>query len=729
MRLRAFALVLLALSLAGCGRAGWIDKARLLAADQRPEEWLTTGRDFGKSHYSPLTDINTDTAGRLGLAWSYRTGTDRGLEATPIVVDGVMYTSGVAGRVYALDAGTGRQIWKFEPKVDLQVVRGTCCDQVNRGVAVWKGKVYVAALDGVLYALDAKDGSVVWKADTIVDHKRGYSSTGAPQVAGDVVVIGNAGAESDARGYITAYDLETGQQAWRFFTVPGDPNKPYEHPEMAMAAKTWDKNSAWEFGGGGPAWDGMAYDPNLNLLYVGTGNGEVWPRARRSPSGGDNLFVCSILAINPSTGRLVWYYQETPGDEWDFDAVQPMILTELKIGGQDRDVLMHASKNGFFYILDRKTGQVISAEKYAHVNWATHVDLKTGRPVIDLAAADYTTGPKLIFPAGIGAHNWQPMAYNPGTGLVYIPAEEAGNVLYADPNPAPHRDGVMQPGVKNFFSSQLGTPETLPPDIRAIDNPQGLLKGAPDYRMRSFVRAWDPVQHKVAWEVEIPGWWDRPGILTTAGGLVIHGSVSGHLQVRDAKTGAVLKDIDTGTSIMAAPMTYKLGGVQYVAVMAAWGGGGWSIAHPETAAYQFGNQGRILVFKLDGGPTPKPARLPDPDPFPAPPAQSADAATIARGEALFHADCGSCHTNMTRSGAPDLRRMSAATHTGFKDIVLGGAYVAGGMPRWSDVLTPADADAIHAYLIDLGTKAYAGQQAVLKAGGKPGTQPEALHGL
>jgi quinohemoprotein ethanol dehydrogenase len=646
---------------------GRIDRQRLLAADRHPEDWLTVGRDFGKGHYSPLTQINKQTVGRLGFAWDYDTQTNRGLEATPIVVDGVMYTSGSTGKAYALDARTGKELWTFDPKSDLSGTRRSCCDEVNRGVAVWQGKVYVASFDGRLFALNAATGAVIWQADTIIDRKRGYTVTGAPEVAGHVVVIGNAGGEYDARGYVSAYDLDTGKFAWRFFTVPGDPSKPFEHPELEMASKTWDPESRWDMGGGGTVWDMIHYDPELNLVYLGTGNGTFFDQSRRSPAGGDNLFIASILAVNADTGRLVWHYQEAPGEGWDYDAVQPLILTDLKLGGKLRKVLMQASKTGFFYILDRKTGQLLSAEKYVPVTWADHVDLKTGRPVEVEGARAYKNawnGSTFISPSPMGGHNWNPMSYDPQTGLVYIPAIENGQT--------------------SMFSG------------------------------KAFLRAWDPIRSKIVWDIPMSGYWDRPGVLATAGGLVFQGTGPGHFRAYDAGTGKLLKDIDVGTTIIAAPMSYSIDGVQYVAVMAAWGGGGWSFVFPESASYQRGNEGRIIAFKLDGGPTPKPALLPPIEPIPQPPAQSGSPETIQRGGTLFSANCGSCHVNQPRSLAPDLRRMRPEMHDAFRQIVLGGALVNAGMPPYDGVLSAEETDAIHDYLISLSWEGYKAQQAAPK---------------
>ena len=683
-----------------------VDEARLKAADQQPQQWLSDGRDTDKSFFSPLDQIDRQSAPRLGLAWEYDTGTTRGLEATPIVVDGVMYASGVAGRVYALDAATGRQLWTFTPQFDPQVVRGACCDEVNRGVAVWQGKVYVAALDGRLYALDARTGAVAWSVDTITDHTRAYTSTGAPQVAGDVVVIGNGGAEADVRGYVSAYDLKSGTLKWRFFTVPGPPGKPYEHPELAWAAKTWDRNSRWEFGGGGPVWAGMAYDAGLGLLYVGTGNAETYPRKTRSPGGGDNLFTCSILAIDARTGRLKWYYQEVPGDEWDFDADSPMVLADLKIDGTVRPVLMQAAKDGFFYVLDRRTGQLLAAHSFVPVNWAKGVDLKTGRPIPD-PAADYTTGARLVKPSPAGAHNWHPMAFDPQTGLVYLSATDSGAVVVDDSDTLHYRPGLFATGTQLALTQYLlPHGEGLPPAMRAA------ASAVIHTKMTSWLRALDPVSGKVVWQAEAPGgWWDRAGVLATAGGLVFQGAGTGAFRVFDAADGRLLKSIDTQSSIMAAPMTYQIAGVQYVAVMAGWGGGGWPIGHPESAAARYGNEGRILVFKLDGAAPRKLPPLPPAGPIPQPPAQAGTPADIARGGALFDQHCGACHTNMDASTSPDLRRMTPQVHAAFHQIVLGGALKTAGMPAWADVLTPADADALHAYLISLARDAYAEQQA------------------
>ncbi len=407
------------------------------------DEWAASGRDIGGSYYSPLTDINRDNAGKLGFAWEYQLGTKRGLEATPIVVDGVMYAAGNWGRVYSLDAATGRERWTYDPQPDGQWGRYACCDAVNRGLALWKGKIYVGSLDGYLHALDAATGKRLWRVDTLIGRDRHlpYTSPGAPVVAGNVVVIGNAGADfKGVRGYVTAYDLDTGAKKWRFFTVPRDPALgSQDQPHLVRAVKTWDPRHRWEFGGGGTVWDGMSYDPELNLVYIGTANGSPYTIKEGGRHGGDDLYAASIIAIHADTGRMAWYYQVVPGDEWDYDSTQKMILADLNIEGRPRKVLMQASKNGFFYVIDRATGALISAKNFTFVNWTRGLDPKTGRPIPN-PGAEYVASPKLIFPSLAGGHSWQPMSFDPKNGLVYIPALEAPMVYIETAAAAGRRD-------------------------------------------------------------------------------------------------------------------------------------------------------------------------------------------------------------------------------------------------------------------------------------------------
>ena len=360
-------------------RSAPVTAERIIHADREPGNWLTHGRTYSEQRFSPLKQINDRNVGDLGLAWHYDFGTRRGLEATPLVIDGVMYVTGNWSVVHALDARTGRPLWQFDPEVDPAWAVHLCCDVVNRGVAAWGDKIYVGTLDGRLIALDMATGRKVWEVLT-VDRDWPYSITGAPRVANGKVFIGNGGAELGVRGYVSAYDAETGKQVWRFYTIPGDPSKPFESPAMEMAAKTWS-GKWWTMGGGGTAWDSLVYDPELNLLYIGVGNGGPWNQEIRSAGDGDNLFLSSIVAVNADTGEYVWHYQTTPGDTWDYTATQTMILAELNIGGKQRKVIMQAPKNGFFYVLDRGTGELLSAEPYVAVTWATHVDMATGRPV------------------------------------------------------------------------------------------------------------------------------------------------------------------------------------------------------------------------------------------------------------------------------------------------------------------------------------------------------------
>jgi quinohemoprotein ethanol dehydrogenase len=355
----AAAAILLAAGCAQYGAGATQASAPQLGAG---ENWDNPGGDWAESHFSRLTDITPANVERLGLAWEYDLGTARVQEATPVVIDGVMYTSGNLGRVYALDAATGRDLWTFTPEVDMQVNRSACCDQANRGVAVHEGRVYVGALDGWLYALDAATGAVEWKVDTITDRSRGYTSTGAPEIAGGLVIIGNAGSEYDVRGYVTAYDAATGKEAWRFWTIPHDPAEgPQESEALEKALATWDPESRWDIGGGGTVWDAITYDPVFDQVIIGTGNGGPYPLATRSPAGGDNLYLNSLVALDRATGAMKWHFQETPQDSWDLTATQPMVLAEMDIEGENRPVILHTPKNGFFFVVDRQTGKPLAA--------------------------------------------------------------------------------------------------------------------------------------------------------------------------------------------------------------------------------------------------------------------------------------------------------------------------------------------------------------------------------
>ncbi|GHC95802.1 hypothetical protein GCM10019060_25180 [Novosphingobium pokkalii] len=683
-------------------------------------EWIEPGGDTGKTHWSTLTGINAANVARLGLAWEADLGTARGQEASPVMVGGVLYVAGNAGRAYAYDAASGRELWRFEPEVDMQRNRTACCDMVNRGLAVANGRVFIAALDGWMYALDARTGTVVWKTDFIEDRKRGDNSTGAPEVAGDVVVIGMGGAEYDVRGYVTAMDIRTGAIRWRWHVVPRDPALgPQETPELEAALKTWDPKSRWDVGGGGAPWDAINYDPETGYVLVGTGNGGPYARSKRSPAGGDNLYLGSLVALDPRTGRMAWHYQETPEDNWDFTSTQPMILTHMVVDGQDRGVILHAPKNGFLYVLDRKTGQVLRANAIARVNWAKGFEPGTMKPILNREAADYTDGPKIVFPSTVGARNWFPAAYSPQTGLYYGSVADIGNLIFMTPGAKPYRARALNNDAALIFTPDVAAAvETLPPPMAQAVKALPAFAEAKANPGKSQLRAIDPLTGQTVWAVDSEGWQDRGGVLATASGLIVQGTLSGKLVVRDARNGKVLKSIETGSPIMAAPITYTVRGVQYIAVQAGWGGGGWAFTPRYSAAYARGNQNRLLVFRLDGRRVPLPPLLPPLEVAPPPPAQAAGvtAETIARGQGLFFANCAICHANIHRSMAPDLRRMQPGTHEAFRQIVLEGALLPAGMPRWDDVLSVGDADAIHAYLIDLQGKTRVDELAKQKAG-------------
>jgi quinohemoprotein ethanol dehydrogenase len=707
------AVALAALLLAACGRnsappppaapatgstpAARLDAGRLSRDASEPEQWFTSGRDGAGTYYSPLKHISADNVARLGYAWQFVLDTSRGLEATPIVIDGVMYAVGNWGRVYALDARSGRELWRRVPPVDGQWARHACCDVVNRGLAVWQGRVYVGTIDGWLEALDAATGAVVWRVDTLLgrDRRLPYTVSGAPLIAGDVVVIGNGGADFGVRGYVSAYDLSSGALKWRFFTVPRDPALgPQDQPHLDKAARSWDPHGAWQYGGGGTVWDGMAYDPELKLVYLGTGNASPYDARIRSPRGGDNLYLASIVAVHAESGALAWYYQQVPAERWDYTATMKMILADLQIGGRTRRVLMQAPKNGFFYVLDRATGELLSAKNFTFVNWTKGIDPKSGRPIPN-PAADYAGTAKLVFPSQAGAHNWQPMSYDAATGLVYIPVIDMP-MVYIDTRRRPA--GL----VEGAFTVPGIPPEGYDPaGMRSLFGPLPALSelarqaGAPA-QSRGELRAWDPVRQRVVWSQPGVSFWDG-GVMSTGGGLVFRGDAAGFLNVYAAADGRLLRRVEVGTSIMAAPMTYSVAGEQYVAVMAGYGGGGGFAFPPDSAAFKYGNQGRIIALRLGGGAVPLPPPVRE-SPLPQPPEPEPDAAAVARGEVLYNRYCGRCHL-FGRGLLPDLRRMSPATHAIFPDIVLRGAYVSKGMARWDDVLTLADAAAIHDYIV------------------------------
>ena len=666
---------------------GLIDTKRILAADEAPGDWLSYGRDYGEQRFSPLTQVNKETIKDLELAWSFDMYTNRGLEASPIVVDGIMYMTGSWSVVFAVDAKTGEEIWSYDPEVPGDWARKACCDVVNRGVAVYEGAVYVATLDGYLVSLNAETGEVIWRINTIIDRTRAYTITGAPRVANGRVFIGNGGGEFGVRGYVSAYDTKTGDLDWRFFTVPGDPSKPFEHPEMEAAASTWKGGEWWKIGGGGTVWNSIVYDAETDTVFLGVGNGSPWTRTIRSPGGGDNLFLSSIVAVDASTGKMRWYYQTTPGDNWDYTAVQDMMLADMEIDGKMRKVIMQAPKNGFFYVLDRQTGELLRANPYVTVNWASHIDMETGRPV-ENPDKDFLTGDsQWILPGPLGGHNWQSMSYNPNTGLVYIPALE--NPLVYDvehdfkaTGRFKYIEGGWNTGIEfGRIMEILGEHPDLPPG-------------------KGYITAFDPLTGKTHWTREHGTHWNG-GTLSTAADLVFQGNGDGYFVAYDAQNGDELWKVNTYTSIIAPPITYGVGGEQYVAIQVGSGGAAGltegDLAMPASAKY--GNFGRMLVFKLNGGKS-----IDEPEHWareiPEPPVIQASAAQIQLGSELYGEVCGFCHGIGAYGGSavPDLRKMSEQTHRMFNEIVLEGVLEDRGMSNFSDRLSQADVDSIYAYI-------------------------------
>ena len=695
---------------------GAVDDARLRRAQEQPDNWLIYGGSWQEQRYSRLADVNQSNVGRLGLAWSFEFDTTREQESTPLVVDGVMYVSSAWSKVFALDARTGREIWRFDPRVPGPADVPTCCGVPNRGVAVYHGKVYVGTLDGRLMALDAATGKPLWSVVTVPANHR-YTLTGAPRVARGKVFIGNAGADFGARGYVSAYDAETGRLVWRFYTVPGDPRaKPDGAASDRVLAKiarpTWAGDGYRYGGGGGTVWNALVYDPDFNQLYLGTGNGFPWNRRFRSAGRGDNLFIASIIAVDADTGRYKWHYQESPGESWDYDSIEDIMLADLRIDGLSRKVLLHAPKNGFFYVLDRKSGALLSAAPYVPgINWAKRIDPQTGRPIIT-PEAEYGEEPWTGSPSGGGAHNWNPMAFSPQTGLVYFSASET-QMTYR-PTPMLAND----PAVANLGVNLFGAPArgaALPGRTATVPGADGSSRpaepsaGHAGSRARDYLLAWNPLTARAAWRA--PG--GGGGVLATAGGLVFQGrsreGVLGELAAFRAQDGAVLWRQTVPDAVMAGPVAYAVDGAEYIAVTS-----GASVLS-STSRPRARHFGRLLVFKL-GGAAPLP---PDPPLAPPanPPAEVASVAEVAAGEGLYGRYCSRCHGVATASSnvIPDLRRSPVLTNPElWRAIVLGGALQDRGMIGWSRELGPAGARSIRAYM---GERARALQRAEQDAGG------------
>lgn len=653
-------------------------------------EWLSHGRTYREQRFSPLDSVNRDNVDELDLVWSFKFDTARGMEATPIVHDGVIYVSTGWSHVHAIDARSGEELWHYDAKIPKAQLAKTCCGPVNRGVAIWQEdsdsplQVFFGALDGRLIALDAATGMENWSVQSTPTDGN-YSVTGAPRIVKGMIIIGNGGAELGVRGYVSAYDVTTGEMKWRFYTVPGDRNKPQENAALEAALETWSGDEWYKLGGGGgTAWDSLVYDPELDLLYIGTGNGSPWNRELRSPGGGDNLYLSSIVALRPDTGEYVWHYQVTPADNWDYTATQQMVLAELEIDGEMRSVIMQAPKNGFFYVLDRKTGELLSAEKFGRVTWATHVDMETGRPVESKFANYQENGGSFIWPSPYGAHNWQPMSFSTKTGLMYIPVQSIPSYFSAVKE-VMYRVNRWNTGV----------------DLNTNRDPKSWVAGraSADALIYGELVAWDPVKRKRAWKVH----HSKPsngGILSTAGDLVFQGTWDGTFAAYDAYNGKKLWQYKSDSAVLAGPMTYELDGEQYIAV-AQGSGGTVMITVGDELMKKKTNQNKLLVFKkgrfnqtvsLASNELATIKALGH--------KVNSDPAVIKQGESLYHNNCASCHgiNALSNYVVPDLRYMSEQTHSDFASIVIGGTRTHKGMIGFYETLGLDDVDAIHAYL-------------------------------
>ena len=661
-----------------------VDGARLRAIDAPANvgDWLSHGRGWDEQRFSPLDQINDGNVDRLGLAWFDDLETMRGVQATPLVVDGVLYNESIYNIVTAYDGATGAKLWTYDPEVGSEWARLACCGPSSRGIAAWQGKLYIGALDGRLIAIDARTGEEVWTVQTF-ERAEAYSITGAPRVYDGKVVIGNGGADYGVRGFVAAFDAETGEQEWKFYTVPGNPaNGPdgeASDSAMQIALPTWH-GEWWRYGGGGTAWDAFAYDPELNLVYIGTGNGTPHMWHFRSEGRGDNLFLCSIVAVDADSGAYKWHYQMVPEEDWDYICTQPMMLADLEIAGRERQVIMQAPKNGFFYVLDRATGELLSAETYTSVNtWASRIDMATGRPVLQPGAHNTTT-PHLMSPSWLAGHTWHPMAYSPQTGLVYFPAQEQGDVY------ARAEDGTF-----NYVHHRSNSAQQRRnmPELRAQ------LMAQATAEEKGYLLAWNPATQTEAWRVPYahPG---SGGVLATAGNLLIQGTIDKTLAIYAADTGAKLWEMGIDQAPVAGPITYMIDGVQYIAINAGWGG---------SPVYNLNNDGpfrtasaKLLVFRLDATGVTLPP-MPPPVALPRPPFLTATEAEVSAGRELYAENCVRCHGVDAVGGVKDLRWMDSAAHEDFLDIVLHGKLAERGMASFGDVLDEEQARAIHAFLI------------------------------
>ncbi len=669
---------------------GLVDDERVTrAAVDEPGEWLTYGQTFEEQRFSTLTEINRDNVNDLGLAWFKPLGERHRNENTPLIVDGVMYVSDPWNVTYALDATTGEEIWAFDPETRREFVRYSCCGgPMTRGVAVYQGRVFIATFDARVVAVDAATGEKVWDVDTYHPSAASpFTVTGAPRAGGGKVYIGQSSSEYGVRGYVSAYDAETGELAWRFYLVPGDPSQPFEHPELEMAAKTWS-GEWWKLGGGGTVWSSIVYDPDLHTVYLGVGNGAPWPRDIRSPGGGDNLFLTAIVAVDPDTGRMKWYYQTVPGDNWDYSSAMDMVLADMDVDGTMRKVLLQAPKNGFFYVLDREDGELLRAHPYGAITWATHVDMETGRPV-ENPEVYYEENPRWILPGAGGTHNWQAMSFDASRGIMYIPTHDTAS-FYA------LGEEFAKTGI--FKMSPVGLTTGLA--IGAYRD-QLIAAAAPQLEPKAYLKAFDPLSGETLWAVEneVPR---NGGVLATAGGVIFQGDGTGTISAYHTDNGETLWQFEApGGAFGAGPISYEVDGTQYLAFT--------SSVHSD-----YDGGGRILVFKLGGDVELPPAPGLRDTTIPEQPPLTASADDLARGDQLYHQVCANCHGTLGRDrdgrlggeavgglkrGVADLRRMSPETHASYLTIVLGGMLQDLGMRSFADVMDEDDVEAIRQFVI------------------------------
>ena len=651
-----------------------------LSDESNGTNWLTHGRTHSEQRYSPLAQINTDNVANLGLAWSVDVPDARQLVATTLAIDGILYSTGSFSVVTAIDARTQKVLWTYDPKVvdhagdTLRVLWGT-----SRGVGYWNGKIYIGAGDGRLIAVDAKTGKEVWSTMT-VEPGSFYYITGAPRAFNGRVIIGNGGTEmGPARGYVTAYDAETGEQAWRFYIVPGNPDDGFEDNAMRMAAATWD-GEWWKHGGGGNAWNAITYDPEFNHIYIGTGNGSPWNQRIRSPGGGDNLFLCSIVALDADTGKYKWHYQTVPGETWDFNSAMDIVQVDLKVKERTIKALMHAPKNGFFYVLNRSNGRLLSAKPFAKVTWATKVDMKTGKP-LEVKGSRYESGEVTMWPGPLGAHNWQPMSWNLEHQLMYFTVHDIAGTY----NDTKIRKADFQATGHKFEVGVAYGADDVPEDSSI----NGII-------------AWDPLTQQPKWQVANPPGW-HAGTMATAGNLVFQGLGGGQFIAYRGDTGEKLWEYDAKVGIAAPPITFEVDGKQLIALPVGWGGGvamlGGSMGAQHGWTYG-GHPRRLLVFALDGQ-----AKLPEtPPPMMITPVDNSafeiDTTLATTGEDRWSKNCAWCHgpAGVAAGGAPDLRASGIVFDLkAMSDLVLEGQRISRGMPKFPNLNTD-DVKALQHYI-------------------------------